>query len=255
MSLVDDLTVEREEGGLLRSTLEHVVAALGLSGGLTLTLGEDGSLATAAETRAASLDPALVHEMAQAAIDRGAPRAARAGGWRLAGRGSPEDPSAPARGAPPLRPARRQPGPRPRPPGGPREAGRQRSRQRPPLRRAARVLAARRGAEPHHLHPHLRPRPQDRDPALRPRAAGPRSLRPPGLRLRQRHGRLHRDRGLPRGPGLGHRQRDPRGGQRSRLRGPEQQGRSCRRTWCTTTASSRTCACSTRACAPTCSCP
>ena len=42
MSLVDDLTVEREEGGLLRSTLEHVVVALGLSGGLTLTLGEGG---------------------------------------------------------------------------------------------------------------------------------------------------------------------------------------------------------------------
>ena len=51
MSLVDDLTVEREEAGLLRSTLEHVVVALGLSGGLTLTLGEGGSLTTAAETR------------------------------------------------------------------------------------------------------------------------------------------------------------------------------------------------------------
>ncbi|HVQ29352.1 MAG TPA: diguanylate cyclase [Vicinamibacteria bacterium] len=86
MSLVDDLTVEREEGGLLRSTLEHVVVALGLSGGLTLTLGEGGALTTAAETRATSLDPALVHEVAQAAIDRARPsvRELEGGGWLAA---------------------------------------------------------------------------------------------------------------------------------------------------------------------------
>jgi diguanylate cyclase (GGDEF)-like protein len=86
MSLVDDLTVEREELGLLRSTLEHVVVALGLQGGLTLTQGEDGSLTTAAETRAGSLDPALVHEMAQAALDRARPavRELPEGGWLAA---------------------------------------------------------------------------------------------------------------------------------------------------------------------------
>ena len=35
LALVDDLTVEREEEGLLRSTLDHVVTALGKSGALT----------------------------------------------------------------------------------------------------------------------------------------------------------------------------------------------------------------------------
>jgi diguanylate cyclase (GGDEF)-like protein len=86
MSLVDDLTVEREEAGLLRSTLDHVVMALGLSGGLTLTLGEDGALTTAAESRATSLDPALVHEIAQAAVDRARPavRDLPDGGWLAA---------------------------------------------------------------------------------------------------------------------------------------------------------------------------
>jgi diguanylate cyclase (GGDEF)-like protein len=86
MSLVDDLTVEREESGLLRSTLEHVVVALGLSGGLTLTLAPDGSLTTAAESRSGQLDPALVHEIAQAALDRARPavRELPDGGWLAA---------------------------------------------------------------------------------------------------------------------------------------------------------------------------
>jgi diguanylate cyclase (GGDEF)-like protein len=83
MSLVDDLTVEREEGGLLRSTLEHVVVALGLSGGMTLVAGEDGALTTAAECRAAGLDPAVFHEIAQVALDRARPavRELPEGGW------------------------------------------------------------------------------------------------------------------------------------------------------------------------------
>jgi diguanylate cyclase (GGDEF)-like protein len=51
MSLVEDLTVEREEGGLLRSTLEHAVGGLDLEGGMTLVLGPDGDLVTAAEHR------------------------------------------------------------------------------------------------------------------------------------------------------------------------------------------------------------
>ena len=36
MSVLDDLSVQREESGLLRSTLEHVVLALEATGGLTL---------------------------------------------------------------------------------------------------------------------------------------------------------------------------------------------------------------------------
>jgi diguanylate cyclase (GGDEF)-like protein len=49
VSLTGDLTVEREEPGLLRSTLEHVVAALGLAGGITFVLDEAGELQTGAE--------------------------------------------------------------------------------------------------------------------------------------------------------------------------------------------------------------
>ena len=49
MSLVEDLTVAREEGGLLRSTLEHVVEALDLAGGVMLVLGAEDDLVQAAE--------------------------------------------------------------------------------------------------------------------------------------------------------------------------------------------------------------
>jgi diguanylate cyclase (GGDEF)-like protein len=56
VSLVDDLSVEREEEGLLRSTLEHVVVSLDLAGGVTLLLGEDGELGEAAEHHLA-VDP------------------------------------------------------------------------------------------------------------------------------------------------------------------------------------------------------
>ena len=49
MSLVEDLSVAHEEGGLLHSTLEHAVDGLDLAGGLTLLLGPDGELLKAAE--------------------------------------------------------------------------------------------------------------------------------------------------------------------------------------------------------------
>src|SRR5258708_13008132 len=49
MSVVDDLTVEREEAGLVRSTLEHVVVSLGLTGGVTFLLGPDETLNPGAE--------------------------------------------------------------------------------------------------------------------------------------------------------------------------------------------------------------
>jgi diguanylate cyclase (GGDEF)-like protein len=46
---VDDLTVEREESGLLRSTLEHVVKSLDLVGGAVFEPGEEGELVQVAE--------------------------------------------------------------------------------------------------------------------------------------------------------------------------------------------------------------
>jgi diguanylate cyclase (GGDEF)-like protein len=63
-----------------------VVAALGLSGGLTLTLGQDGSLTTAAEARSSQVDPALLHEIAQTSLDRAHPavREMPGGGWLAA---------------------------------------------------------------------------------------------------------------------------------------------------------------------------
>lgn len=70
--LVDDLTVEREEQGLLRSTLEHVVQALDLAGGAVMTLGPDGEMVEAAELRLA-VDPAAAHELAAAVLEQGRP--------------------------------------------------------------------------------------------------------------------------------------------------------------------------------------
>lgn len=55
LSLVDDLTVEQEEEGLLRTTLEHVVQTLDLLGGVTFLLAdEEGALRAAAEDGAAT---------------------------------------------------------------------------------------------------------------------------------------------------------------------------------------------------------
>jgi len=42
LSVVEDLTTQREEEGLLRSTLHHVVEALGTSGGATFLAEPDG---------------------------------------------------------------------------------------------------------------------------------------------------------------------------------------------------------------------
>jgi diguanylate cyclase (GGDEF)-like protein len=49
MSLVDDITVETNERELLTNTLEHVVEALGLTGGMTFVLAADQSLELRAE--------------------------------------------------------------------------------------------------------------------------------------------------------------------------------------------------------------
>jgi len=67
MSLVEDLTVQVEEPGLLRSTLEHVVDALGLSGGLTLVLGPDSGLEPAAAHRF-EVDLGLAEDLAARAL-------------------------------------------------------------------------------------------------------------------------------------------------------------------------------------------
>jgi diguanylate cyclase (GGDEF)-like protein len=72
MSLAEDLTVAREEDGLLRSTLEHAVEALDLAGGMTLVLGPDEDLEEAAEHHfAPGFGPAK--ELGTEALTRGAP--------------------------------------------------------------------------------------------------------------------------------------------------------------------------------------
>jgi diguanylate cyclase (GGDEF)-like protein len=62
VSLVDDLTVQGEEGGLLRSTLEHVVGSLDLMGGVVLLLEEDAELHEVAEHHLAA-DPDATAEL------------------------------------------------------------------------------------------------------------------------------------------------------------------------------------------------
>jgi diguanylate cyclase (GGDEF)-like protein len=49
MSLVDDITVETDERGLLQTTLDHIVEALGLTGAATFIIGPNGEVAPAAE--------------------------------------------------------------------------------------------------------------------------------------------------------------------------------------------------------------
>jgi diguanylate cyclase (GGDEF)-like protein len=70
VSLVDDLTVERQEAGLLRSTLEHVVNSLSLAGGITYAVGEEGDPEEVAEHHLAA-DPALALDLARAALQHG----------------------------------------------------------------------------------------------------------------------------------------------------------------------------------------
>jgi diguanylate cyclase (GGDEF)-like protein len=72
VALVDDLTGEQEEAGLLRSTLEHVVGSLDLAGAAVLTSGEDGGLEEAAEHHLAA-DPAVARDLALAVFDQDGP--------------------------------------------------------------------------------------------------------------------------------------------------------------------------------------
>jgi diguanylate cyclase (GGDEF)-like protein len=86
MSLVDDLTVERDEQGLLAQTLEHVVRALGITGGLTLLCGPDRDLTPAAEFRLPSSDMAATLALAREALESDRPQVkeVRGGGWLAA---------------------------------------------------------------------------------------------------------------------------------------------------------------------------
>jgi diguanylate cyclase (GGDEF)-like protein len=72
VSLVDDLTVERQEAGLLRSTLEHVLGSLGLAGGVTYAVGDDGVVGEVAEHHLAA-DPHAAAEVARAVVQEGRP--------------------------------------------------------------------------------------------------------------------------------------------------------------------------------------
>ena len=72
VSLVDDLTVERDEAGLLRSTLDHVVVSLELAGAVIFARDEDGSLLEAAEHHFAS-EPAAARDLALAALEQDGP--------------------------------------------------------------------------------------------------------------------------------------------------------------------------------------
>jgi diguanylate cyclase (GGDEF)-like protein len=72
VSLMGDFTVEREEGGLLRSTLEHVVGSLELVGAAVFAAGEDGEIVEAAEHHLA-VDPAVARDLALAVLTQDAP--------------------------------------------------------------------------------------------------------------------------------------------------------------------------------------
>jgi diguanylate cyclase (GGDEF)-like protein len=72
VALVDDLTVERDETGLLRSALEHIVGSLELIGGAIFVAGQDGELIEAAEQHLA-VDLAVLRELAAAAAQQAGP--------------------------------------------------------------------------------------------------------------------------------------------------------------------------------------
>jgi diguanylate cyclase (GGDEF)-like protein len=72
VSLVGDLTVEREEAGLLRSTLEHVVGSLELAGAAVFAAGEDGELVEASDHHLA-VDPAVARDLALAVLAQDGP--------------------------------------------------------------------------------------------------------------------------------------------------------------------------------------
>ena len=196
MSLVDDLTVERDEKGLLHSTLEHVVESLGLAGGMTLLLAADDELEPAAESRVSSADMATTLELARSSLESGHPLVREIdGGWVAAA---------------PLATKQRRLGVLTlhgqRPEAEPPElelleaVGKQIGIGLDNARLYAELRASSSRAEihqPHHPHPQRQHGAAEGGDLLREGARRPAVLRPPGLRLRQRVGRLHRDDGHP----------------------------------------------------------
>jgi len=79
IALIDDLGVERDQGGLLRSALEHIVGSLDLVGGAIFLAGEDGELEDAAEQHLA-VDVATLHALAAAALREDGPLVQDLGG-------------------------------------------------------------------------------------------------------------------------------------------------------------------------------
>ncbi|HEY7515325.1 MAG TPA: GAF domain-containing protein, partial [Vicinamibacteria bacterium] len=73
MSLVDDLTVERDEAGLLHSTLEHAVRALGLTSGVTLVTNGAGDLVPGADFRLPHGDMTEILKIARSSLSEGRP--------------------------------------------------------------------------------------------------------------------------------------------------------------------------------------
>jgi diguanylate cyclase (GGDEF)-like protein len=86
MSLVDDLTIESEEDGLLRATLEHVVSSLALTSGATFVLGDDADLRAAAQFRFPDGGYGPARELSRKALERHRPLVKQLadGGWLAA---------------------------------------------------------------------------------------------------------------------------------------------------------------------------
>ena len=86
MSLADDLTVERDEAGLVDSTLTHVVTDLGLSGGVTFLLDTEGTLIPAVEVSVAPEVAGAALEAASQAVETERPLVRELGesGWLAA---------------------------------------------------------------------------------------------------------------------------------------------------------------------------
>ena len=83
VSLADDLSVEGGEEGFLRSSLEHLVESLGVSGGAMFLVQPGGSVAAAAEWRLPGAHRAAALDLAHAMLKDERPRICLGpeGGW------------------------------------------------------------------------------------------------------------------------------------------------------------------------------
>lgn len=83
LSVVEDLTVERDEEGLLRTTLEHVVGFLDATGGVSFLLQAEEELTAAAESGLNERDRGAARELARTALQQGGAlvRETLDGGW------------------------------------------------------------------------------------------------------------------------------------------------------------------------------